>query len=133
MAARSSFEFCEQRWRYIAVASAIWQAFVSLWSAYRCSTELLSSILEPKSSRFWTSFVLLSPRTSGALLFCSLAICSSPYFIFLQSLVLHKQYELPTGANPLVGEQHLHELAFFQHVGGTTSNGISRSRLTFLE
>ena len=74
-----------------------WQAFVSLRSAYRCSTELLSSVLEPKSSGFWTSLVLLSPGTSGALVFCSLAVCSIPPFHFHTKALLYtsnKNYQL---------------------------------------
>ena len=41
-------------------------------------------------------------------------LLASPILFSSKSLDLYKHYELPTGANPLVGEHHLHEFAFFQ-------------------
>ena len=46
--------------------------------------------------------------------FVLLLLLASPISISSKSLGLYKHYELPTGANPLVGEHHSHDFAFFQ-------------------
>ena len=48
--------------------------------------------------------------------FVLLLLLASPISFSFKSLALYKQYELPTGANPLVSEQHLHKFAFFQRL-----------------
>ena len=46
--------------------------------------------------------------------FVLLLLLAPPISISSKSLDLYKHYELPTGANPLVGEHHSHDFAFFQ-------------------